>query len=172
MAGGIRLIIRMVEIGDAKALLEMQYQLDQQTKNMMFEEDERPKEITLVEEQILNLKKQDSLMLVAKKDGKIVGFLSAERGIYKRIQHTAYIVIGILVGYRGLGIGTELFKRLDKWAREHHITRLELTVMCHNTVAIALYRKNGFEIEGIRKHAMYIDGKYIDEYYMAKVIDK
>ena len=60
---------------------------------------------------------------------------------------------------------------LDEWTQKNQITRLELTVMCHNTTAIALYRKNGFEIEGIKKHAMYVEGNYIDEYYMAKVVD-
>lgn len=160
-----------MEIGDAKALLEMQCQLDQQTKNMMFEEDERPRDVSFIENKIKSLSEENSLMLVAEKHGKIVGFLSAERGMYRRIQHTVYIVVGILVGYRGLGIGSALFKVLDEWTQKNQITRLELTVMCHNTTAIALYRKNGFEIEGIKKHAMYVEGNYIDEYYMAKVVD-
>lgn len=164
-------MIRRVKIEDAQALLEMQCQLDQQTRYMMFEADERPRDISLVKEQILNLKEENSLMLVAKQGEKIVGFLNAERGIYRRIKHTAYIVVGILVGYRGLGIGSEFFKVLDEWARGNQIKRLELTVMCHNVGAVALYKKSGFEIEGIRKCSMYVEGQYIDEYYMAKVID-
>lgn len=170
--GGIKLIIRRVEIGDAKVLLDMQCQLDQQTKNMMFEADERPRDISLIENQILSLQKEDSLILIAEEGKKIVGFLQAQRGTYRRIKHSAYIVVGILIGYRGLGIGRKLFKALDEWAKEHRIMRLELTVMCHNTGAIALYKKNGFEIEGIRKHSMCVEGKYVDEYYMAKVMDE
>lgn len=171
MTEGIKLIIRKVEIDDAKALLDMQCQLDEQTNNMMFEKGERPRDTLFIEKQIQDLKEEHTLMLVVEQYGKIVGFLNAERGMYRRIHHTAYIVVGLLVGYRGMGIGTKLFKALEEWANTYSITRLELTVMCHNTSAIALYRKNGFEIEGIRKHSMYVEGKYVDEYYMAKVID-
>ena len=163
-------MIRNIEIKDAKAFLEMKCKLDRQTKNMMYEIDERPRDLTQVEDEIRNLEKEDSLILVAEEAGEIVGFLSADRGQYKRIKHTAYIVIGILEDYRGRGIGTTLFQALEKWRKEKKITRLELTVMCHNTSGIALYKKNGFEVEGIKKHSMYVDGEYIDEYYMAKII--
>ena len=32
-----------------------------------------------------------------------------------------------------------------------------------------LYEKNGFEIEGIKKKSMLVDGVYVDEFYMAKL---
>ena len=62
-----------------------------------------------------------------------------------------------------------LNSELDKWARENNLTRLELNVVSSNIVAKDLYEKNGFEIEGTRKNAMIIDGKYVDEYYIAKL---
>ena len=64
-----------------------------------------------------------------------------------------------------------LNSELDKWARENNLTRLELTVVSSNMVAKHPYEKNGFEIEGTRKNAMIIDGKYVDEYYMAKLYE-
>lgn len=30
-------------------------------------------------------------------------------------------------------------------------------------------KKNGFEIEGIKKRAMLVDGEYVDEFYIAKL---
>ena len=30
-------------------------------------------------------------------------------------------------------------------------------------------KKNGFKVEGIKKNAMIIDGKYVDEFFMAKI---
>ncbi len=42
--------------------------------------------------------------------------------------------------------------------------------MAHNTAGIALYKKQGFEIEGTRRHAYIINGQYVDEYYMAKIL--
>lgn len=164
-------MIRTVEIEDAAALLEMQCQLDKQTKHMMFEEDERPRDVEQLKDELALLKQQGSLMLVVEEGEKIVGFLSAERGQYRRINHCAYIVIGILECYRGKGIGKALFSKLNEWAMQNQITRLELTVMCHNTQGIALYKKNGFEIEGVKKHSMRVNGSYVDEYYMAKVFE-
>jgi RimJ/RimL family protein N-acetyltransferase len=33
-----------------------------------------------------------------------------------------------------------------------------------------LYEKSGFVVEGIKKNAMFVDGEYVDEYYMAKLL--
>ena len=41
--------------------------------------------------------------------------------------------------------------------------------MCPNVIAKHLYEKNGFEIEGIKKKSMLVDGVYVDEFYMAKL---
>ncbi len=103
-------------------------------------------------------------------DDKIVGYIRAERGKYRRVFHTAYIVVGILRDYSGKGIGTRLFENLDKWAGENGVRRLELTVECHNHAARHLYEKSGFKIEGIRAGSMLVDGNFVDEYYMAKIL--
>ena len=47
--------------------------------------------------------------------------------------------------------------------------RLELTAICENEVAKHLYTNNGFQIEGIKRKSVYIDGTYLDEYYMARI---
>ena len=109
-------------------------------------------------------------MQVAEENGKMVGYIRAERGKIRRNFHTAYIVTGILTEYRGQGIGTAFFQHLDLWANENHITRLELTVECRNHAAKRLYEKNGFAIEGIREKSMLVAGTFVDEFYMAKVL--
>ena len=68
-----------------------------------------------------------------------------------------------------MGIGNALFSKIDTWAMENNITRLELTVICSNTIAKHLYEKNGFIVEGIKKKAMIIDDKYVDVFSMAKI---
>lgn len=57
-----------------------------------------------------------------------------------------------------------------KWAKENAIKRLELTVICTNIVAKQLYEQKGFVVEGTKKNAMLIDGDYVDEFYMAKLL--
>lgn len=165
------MIIREIEKTDAKSFLNILLQLDRETKNMMFEPEERPKDVKQVEDIIEQFQQVHSLILIASDGGgdEIVGFLTAEIGLYKRIRHSAYIVIGILPEYQGKGIGTNFFEKLDEWARQRKLTRLELTVMVHNEGAIHLYKKNGFEIEGVKRKSMIVDGKYVDEYYMARI---
>lgn len=72
--------------------------------------------------------------------------------------------------YRSIKIGTNLFKELIDWASQNNIVRLELTVMTNNKGAIALYEKMGFKIEGLKEKSLLVDGQYIDEYYMAKIL--
>lgn len=154
---------------DAERFWEMMNQLDYETKYMLYEPGERNRNIERVEALIQNSIEGEDFLLVAESDAKIVGYISAQKGSLNRIAHSAYIVVGILLDYRGKGIGTEFFKQLDIWANENKITRLELTVICENEVAKHLYESNGFEVEGIKRKSVLVDGNYLDEFYMAKI---
>ncbi|MFR5979238.1 MAG: N-acetyltransferase family protein, partial [Lactococcus lactis] len=78
---------------------------------------------------------------------------------------------GIIEEFQHQGIGSQLFEELERWAKEKAVKRLELTVMINNYAAIALFQKHGFTIEGVRREAVCVDGKYIDEFYMSKILD-
>ncbi len=162
--------IRKVKAEDADNLLKMFLELDKETKFMLLEPGERSNDVSKVNLLINQCIEGRNLLLVGIDDTEnIIGFLSAQRGVPKRIRHTAYIVVGIREAFRGIGIGKKLFSELDIWAKENDITRLELTVVCRNNVAKHLYEQNGFKVEGIKKNSMIVDGKYVDEYYMAKL---
>lgn len=161
--------IRKARIEDSEKMLEMLLKLDEETKFMMLEPGERSNNIKGIEGMINGTIAGDNLILLAEDKENIVGFLSAQRGHARKIKHTAYIVVGIRQAYRNQGIGGQLFSELDKWAKENDVSRLELTVMCPNEAAKHLYEKNGFVVEGIKKKSIFMDGSYIDEYYMAKV---
>lgn len=161
--------IRRCEINDADNMLKILLELDKETEYMLFEADERPNDINRVKAMINQSINGDNLLLIATEDDNIIGFLSAQRGIIRKIKHTAYIVVGIREKFRGKGIGKKLFGELDLWAKENNISRLELTVMCPNSMAKQLYEKNGFEVEGTKRNSIFMNGKYIDEYYMSKI---
>lgn len=166
---GICMIIREIRAEDSKGFLEMLIKLDNETQFMMFEPGERKTTEEKMKNIITEKCESGSLTLVVEDKDKIVGFLSAERGFANRIKHSAYIVVGILEKYCEKGVGTKLFSNLEVWAKENKITRLELMVMTHNKVAIKLYEKMGFKIEGVKEKASVVDGKYVDEYYMARL---
>lgn len=164
---------RKLERGRVADFWELLNQLDAETDYMMYEPDER-KEKTSVQELEsdieANVIQGFDFLQVAEENGKMVGYIRAERGKFKRNFHTAYIVTGILRDHRGKGIGTAFFHHLDLWAEANHITRLELTVECRNHTAKRLYEKNGFAIEGVRKKSMLVAGSFVDEFYMAKIL--
>jgi RimJ/RimL family protein N-acetyltransferase len=163
-------LIREVKESDARLLLELLISLDKETDFMLYEPGERKSTIEDIQLQIRKASDTSSILLVAEENEKIVGFLSGDRGFVNRVKHSCYIVIGILRDYAHKGIGTTLFQEMEKWARLNSIERLELTVMIHNEAAIKLYKKMGFRVEGLKEKSLRVDGKYIDEYYMSKIL--
>lgn len=147
--------------------------LDTETNYMMYEPKEREQRTNIQELQDdiqRNVVHGNDFLQIALAGKEMVGYVRAERGKFNRVSHVAYIVVGILKDYGGKGIGTAFFQNLEKWAKENGIIRLELTIECSNKAAMHLYEKSGFEVEGIRKKSMLVEGVFVDEYYMAKIL--
>lgn len=161
--------IRKAEVNDGRRMLEMLLALDKETKYMLLEEGERSTEIGNTQRAIADIISDGGVQFIAEEKDEFIGFLTAKRGLSRKVKHTAYIVVGLRDGYRGKGIGTSLISKLDKWSKENDITRLELTVICENEDAKRFYENNGFQVEGIKRNSIFMDGKYYDEYYMSKI---
>lgn len=163
--------IREISKTDAEALLQLRRQLDAETSFMLLEPGERT---TTVEDEHIRiaeiLQKDNQMIFVAEHNNTLVGYLSAIGGGFRRNRHSAYIVIGILQAFVGQGIGAKLFTAMEHWARQQELHRLELTVMVHNERGVKLYQKMGFGIEGRKRDSLCVDGRYIDEYVMAKLL--
>lgn len=164
--------IRAANPSDAAAFLALKSTLDSETDLMMFEPGER---VTTVEQKRAGLaalaSRANSTILVAEEGGELAGYVQADGGEYRRNRHSAHIIIGVRLASAGQGLGTRLLEALDAWAREHGLARLELTVQAHNRAAIALYRKLGFVTEGTRRRSLRVDGVWVDELSMAKLLD-
>jgi len=163
--------IREIREDDALGFLALLTQLDQESRFMLVEPGERQTTAAEQCERIRQVLAQpNATILVAECDGQVIGHVAALGGPYRRNRHTAHVVIGILRAFTGLGLGTRLLETLEQWARSHEIHRLELTVMTHNERAIWLCSKVGYQIEGVQKDSLRVDGQYVDEYRMAKVL--
>jgi RimJ/RimL family protein N-acetyltransferase len=140
---------------------------------MLLEPDERTKKAEEQERWIQGiLRRANQMIFIVEENEKIFGFIQILGGQFRRNRSTAHLVLGLLREARGQGWGTKLMIAAETWARQHGIHRLELTVMTHNSVAVSLYKKMGFQIEGIRRHSLFLQGKFVDEYYMAKILDE
>jgi ribosomal protein S18 acetylase RimI-like enzyme len=83
--------------------------------------------------------------------------------------HCGTLGIGLLPEFRGKGVGSKLMQQTIEAGFEFGLTRIELTVRENNANAIGLYKKMGFEIEGLHKNAVRVDGQYENLYSMALV---
>jgi len=163
-------LIRQIRREDAKQLLQLQLQLDQETQFMLREPGERSTSVEEQRQHIDFVLARGGMIFVAEHDGQLIGHLGATMYAFRRVRHSATIVIGIIQEWTHQGVGNSLFAAVEEWARQKHLHRLELTVMTNNIAGIALYKKRGFEIEGMRKDAYLVHDRYIDEYLMAKLL--
>ena len=165
------MLIREIVEADAEAYLALACAIDAESRCMMYEPGER---LTTLEQQIDQIRairaSDNQLMLVVAHEGQLVGYLGAIGGDFHRNHHSVYIFVGLLERFTGQGLGRRLFEETEQWARRQGLHRLELTVMRHNTRALALYQKMGFEIEGTRRHSLQVEGLYVDEICMAKLL--
>lgn len=99
------------------------------------------------------LKSENSKYIVAKENGKIVGFA----GLWFSPVDAEITNIVTKKTERKIGIGKALLDRLIEMAREAKRDNISLEVNENNVPAGSLYEKAGFEIAGIRKK--YYNGK-------------
>ena len=167
------MMIREIKIEDAEKFGQLTQQVERDAEYMLWEAGERTvskaQQVTMIQG---IQEKQNSSLFVAEEAGELVGFLMAIGGNANRNKHAVYLVIGLLQAYRGQGLGTKLFEALEQWAKKNQVHRLELTVVTENSAGLSLYKKMGFEIEGTKKDSLRINGKFVDEYYMAKILKK
>ena len=77
--------------------------------------------------------------------------------------------ISVIGHSQGKGVGTALMKAMtdyaDQWTT---FLRIELSVYTDNANAIALYKKFGFEQEGVLRHYGLRNGRFDDVISMAR----
>lgn len=100
---------------------------------------------------------------------KVVGFVSMNVSLNPRTRHVGAIGIVVNAEYQGMGIGKKLLENILYIADSYlMLKRIELTVYTHNEKAVGLYKSLGFVVEGCKKYASVCEGRYADEYIMAR----
>lgn len=165
--------IRTAVASDAAAFLDLWNALDTETEFMLFEPGERQATLDDQKSKLAANEESDNVHLLVLDDTKnqlIAGFCAGRRNPNFRDNHSLHIVIGIRQHYTNQGWGRRLLTELEQWARSANMTRLELSVMEHNSSAIALYSALGFVKEGTKRKAVRLRSGFVDEHIMAKLI--
>lgn len=165
------LVIRPVDLDDARAFINLQQSIDAESNYMLFGKDERKLSVQSIRKQIREWKKLNtSRIFIGIVNGEYAGYLALISGPAPRASHRASIKIGVRKAYYGKYVGTSLMKEAESWAQEVGINRLELTVVEQNEHALSLCKKMGFSAEGTRNNSLLINDKYVNELYMGKNI--
>jgi len=164
------ILIREIQIGDAENLLNLLKKLDTETTFLLYEKGERKRTIEQQRKDIQEQLEKGVLTFVLEDNKKLVGYIFGNIFTANRKKHCMNLAIAVLQEYTGKGYGTKLINTIEKYATNIGITRLELEVSKNNKVAISLYQKIGFKMEGIKRNAFLVNGKYEDELLMAKII--
>lgn len=106
---------------------------------------------------------------VAVDDGRIVGWADVFPEQAEAVKHCGSLGMGVVEEYRGQGIGSRLLVACLEKAHRNGITRIELRVRADNQNAIALYKKTGFQTEGVLRFDMLVDGTFYDTLLMGLV---
>ncbi|PQZ57701.1 MULTISPECIES: GNAT family N-acetyltransferase [Bacillus] len=168
---GLEYTIRSAAKHDAEQLSKIRVQIDGETENMDREEGEGFID-TKGFQQIIKTdsEKTRNIFLVAEVHNRIVGFLRCEGSDLKRLSHKVEFGVCILKEFWGYGIGKNLLQESINWADANEVKKIALQVLETNAKAIQLYKRLGFEVEGVLKNdKMLSDGKYYNTVVMGRV---
>ncbi len=163
--------IRSANIDDAQALSDLRLQLDGETENFDREQGEGFIDTKGFEEIIKkDTESPRNLCLVAVVDNRIVGFSRCAGSPLKRIAHKVDFGVGVLKEFWRFGIGKNFLKASVEWADANDIKKMALSVIETNDKAILLYKKLGFEVEGVLKNDKLLsDGNYYNTIVMGRI---
>ncbi|MFJ2466953.1 GNAT family N-acetyltransferase [Pseudomonas sp. NPDC087615] len=120
--------------------------------------------------QRLMAENERTVKLVALHQGAVIGHLGLENYSRIRRSHAGSLGMGVALAWQGKGVGSKLLEAAlevaDNWMNLH---RVELSVFADNEAAIGLYRKFGFETEGLFRDYAVRDGQWVDTLSMARL---
>lgn len=112
------------------------------------------------------IEKSWSQFLAIRETDEVVGWCDVIRYETEGFRHCGRLGMSVVREYRGRGLGRRLLQTTLDDAFAKGLERIELEVYASNLPAIGLYEKFGFQVEGRKEKARYIDGEYDDSILM------
>ncbi len=164
-------IIRGIEASDARSFIHLQEEIFQETDFMYNVQNELDLTVQQLRKNLTYWKQlKNRTILLCVLNGIFAGYAVIHGYKQSKARHVASIRLAVKAEHQQKGIGSALMKAVENWSKQHDISRLELSVMEHNNVALHLFTKLGFHQEGIRKNAIKLNNTYINEYSLSKIL--
>ena len=118
---------------------------------------------------LAEVSRPDSIFLIIREEGEKLGFLLARLIMTKTVNQSDFVSvlnrfkvaqlneieiynIAVRKAYRGKSIGTALLDNLTQIGEAENVCKINLEVRTSNVSALKFYRKNLFEVVGIRRN--------------------
>lgn len=169
LKNGKTITIREAQVRDAKEMVAVVKEYVEESEFIPYSKGEFNLTIEEEEKWIKSFTdNENSLLLVATHNNRIIGNISINGAQREMMKHTACIGIGMLASWRAQGVGSALFASAKQWASENPaIEILWLETYTTNTSGLALYEKFGFTEIG--RHPNFIKlspTEYVDNLIM------
>ena len=164
---GRNVILRTSEWEDLDDLLDYINSLAEEDLDVLPERKRmtRDEEADWLGRRLAEMEKGKVINVVAEADGRVVA--NSEVNIKMgAMSHVGELGIGVRLGYRDVGIGTEMMRTLIEETRKAGLKVLVLRVFANNNRAIHVYEKVGFKESGRIPKGIYRKDKYIDDLIM------
>jgi RimJ/RimL family protein N-acetyltransferase len=112
---------------------------------------------------------RDFPFVIARAGETVIGWCDIAPNERAGYQHVGHLGMGLLPDWRRRGIGARLLSTALAEADRIGLERVELEVFSGNGPAQRLYRGFGFTVEGVKRKARKIDGRYDDQILMARL---
>ena len=117
------------------------------------------------------------IIFVAEINCKVAGFILLElRGWNQAIGEIWWIAVQLNLWRKG--IGTELLKKTEQYAKERGVTKMLVETNVGNNISIPFYVKNGYQLEGTlsnhyeKGEDVLVLGKFLKTKAMKKVVSQ
>jgi RimJ/RimL family protein N-acetyltransferase len=148
---------------EIRTIVEIEYRPEVQKWLTEYTDPDPQKELQSYQKFFRKLPKNRRVeVLIAKSDGRLVGFLALWR-LGRYMEHIASLGLSVHPDYWGAGIASKLIESAIETAKEKGFKRIEIETLAENTAMRRVAEKKGFELECVRKKRIRKDGAYHDE---------
>ena len=172
MKNNKEVVLRLPLESDAIDIIKFYNIVAEETTYLSFGKDEYKVSVEAQESIIKSTNESDNnTMVLATIENEIVGIGTISSNQKKKGKHVGILGIVIKKEHCDLGLGKVMMDYLIDWCKSNNITtKISLSVRKDNARGIALYKKCGFETEGILKNETYIDGEFFDIVVMGLIL--
>ncbi len=115
---------------------------------------------------------RQSVMVFAECEGKLIGMYSGSFHKREKLKHNAFLAsLFVSEEFRWLGVGKMLIQKIVELILKNSVIKnVHCEIIQTQVASIAVHKKLGFEITGEIKDLIFVNGKYISEYWLEKQI--